>query len=39
MLDGVHPFEAYKSLGKKDWHDYETMKGKFSLLLIFIFHF
>lgn len=24
--DGVDPFESYKSLGRKDWHDYEAMK-------------
>ncbi|KAI6221028.1 Polypeptide N-acetylgalactosaminyltransferase [Aphelenchoides fujianensis] len=27
LHNGVHPFEAYKSLVKKDWHDYAAMKA------------
>jgi hypothetical protein len=27
FLDGRDPFEAYRNLGKKDWHDYAAMKA------------
>ncbi|KAI6187292.1 Polypeptide N-acetylgalactosaminyltransferase [Aphelenchoides besseyi] len=27
LYDGVHPFEEYKNLPKKDWHDYAAMKA------------
>ena len=26
-LDGLHPFDAYKNLAKKDWHDYDAMRA------------
>lgn len=26
ILDGVDPFFDYRTLGKKDWHDYDQMR-------------